>query len=88
LTLIETIVMIVLMFISAEVWFRYRMLSVKDRFFKEFNKVVSSVEDYDWQVRNDIITELLQDEVLVVGDDGVLIGYNNNVSQMLNEKSM
>ena len=88
MTLIETIVMIVLMFISAEVWFRYRMLSVKDRFFKEFNKVVSSVEDYDWQVRNDIITELLQDEVLVVGDDGVLIGYNNNVSQMLNEKSM
>ena len=80
--------MIVLMVISAEVWFRYRMLSVKDRFFKEFNKVVSSVEDYDWQVRNDIITELLQDEVLVVGDDGVLIGYNNNVSQMLNEKSM
>lgn len=84
----ELLILIVLMILSAEMWFQYRMKTVRKNFFEQFEKVVSSAENYDWQVRNEIITELLKDEVLKIGENGVLIGYNNNKSDMLNKESM
>jgi len=84
----ELLILIVLMILSAEMWFQYRMKTVRKNFFEQFEEVVSSAENYDWQVRNEIITELLKDEVLKIGENGVLIGYNNNKSYMLNKESM
>ena len=84
----ELLILIGLMLLSAEMWFQYRMNSVRKNFFEQFKDVVSSAENYDWKVRNEIITELLKDEVLKIGENGVLIGYNNNKSYMLNKESM
>ena len=84
----ELLILIILMILSAEMWFQYRMKTVRKNFFEQFEEVVSSAENYDWQVRNEIITELLKDEVLKIGENGVLIGYNNNKSYMLNKESM
>lgn len=84
----ELLILIGLMILSAEMWFQYRMNSVRKNFFEQFKDVISSAENYDSQVRNEIITELLKDEVLKIGENGVLIGYNNNKSYMLNKESM
>ena len=84
----ELLILIGLMVLSAEMWFQYRMNSVRKNFFEQFKDVISSAENYDSQVRNEIITELLKDEVLKIGENGVLIGYNNNKSYMLNKESM
>lgn len=84
----ELLILIGLMILSAEMWFQYRMNSVRKNFFEQFKDVISSAESYDSQVRNEIITELLKDEVLKIGENGVLIGYNNNKSHMLNKESM
>jgi len=84
----ELLILIGLMVLSAEMWFQYRMKNVRKNFFEQFKDVVSSAKNYDWQVRNEIITELLKDEVLKIGENGVLIGYNNNKSDMLNKESM
>ena len=84
----ELLILIGLMVFSAEMWFQYRMKNVRKNFFEQFKDVVSSAENYDWQIRNEIITELLKDEVLKIGENGVLIGYNNNKSDMLNKESI
>jgi len=84
----ELLILIGLMLLSAEMWFQYRMMSVRKNFFEQFKVIVSSAKNYDSQVRNEIITELLKDEVLKIGENGVLIGYNNNKSYMLNKESM
>lgn len=84
----ELLILICLMVLSAEMWFQYRMKSVRNNILKLFKDILSSAENYDWQVRNEIITELLKDEVLKISENGVLIGYNNNKSDMLNKESM
>lgn len=84
----ELLISIAIMMLSAELWFQYRMRSVKDKLIEHFDDIITSVENYDYKIRNEIITELLKDEVLKISENGMLIGYNNNKSNMLNKESM